>query len=252
LWQASSEREYEQIRMMTGGGARRNTAIQMAPHVPNPKLIAVPPPARRPTKTPGAVRFIFLSRVSRMKNLQFAVKLLDTAHGEVQMDIYGPLDDQNYWKLCQKQIRRLPGSIRVNYKGPVPQAQVTDVFVEYHFLLLPTLGENFGYVIIEALAAGCPVLTSDQTPWRELSRRQAGWGLPLGDRAQWREAIQRCVDMDHETYQRFASGARSYFEDWVSSSSYRQSSIELFQKALESNATLKTPLVPEISKGTEN
>lgn len=250
LWQASSVREEEQIRAMTGSSdARDKGRIQLSPDVPNPNLFAVPPPALRPTKIPGAVRFIFLSRISRMKNLQFALELLGSADGEIQLDIYGPIDDAGYWEACQGQIRQLPKSIRVRYQGPIAQEQVLEVFAKYHFQFLPTLGENFGYVIIEGFAAGCPILTSDQTPWRELSKKTAGWDLPLADRGQWRQVIQRCVEMDQNTYEPLSRGARSYFEEWMSSSAHRKGSIELFQKALEANGAPKVPPALEKSVG---
>jgi glycosyltransferase involved in cell wall biosynthesis len=44
---------------------------------------------------------------------------------------------------------------------------------EYDFFVLPTIGENFGYVFLEALAAGCPLITSDRTPWTTL--RKTHW-----------------------------------------------------------------------------
>jgi glycosyltransferase involved in cell wall biosynthesis len=46
-------------------------------------------------------------------------------------------------------------------------------------MVLPTYNENFGYVILEALLAGCPVILSDQPPWRDLEARQVGWTIPL-------------------------------------------------------------------------
>ncbi|MBZ5701425.1 MAG: glycosyltransferase family 4 protein [Acidobacteriia bacterium] len=250
LWQASSMREEEQIRAMTRrGNAGSSDDILLAPDVPNPGLLAVPGSAVRPRKLSGAVRFIFLSRISKMKNLHFALELLASAYGEIQFDIWGPIDDGAYWEACQEQIRRLPNSIRVSYKGSVPQEQVPRVFAEYHFHLLPTQGENFGYVILEALAAGCPVLISDQTPWRDLREKTAGRELPLGDREQWRQAIQRCVEMNQETYQLLSQGARRYFEEWMSSSPYRRGSMELFQQALERNRKPKAPPVMQRSAG---
>ena len=50
---------------------------------------------------------------------------------------------------------------------------------EYHFFILPTLGENFGHVFIEALAAGCPLIISNRTPWLELEKKGIGWDIPL-------------------------------------------------------------------------
>jgi glycosyltransferase involved in cell wall biosynthesis len=240
-WQASSKMEEEHIRsMVVRGGSGGNGNMLVAPDVPNPSLLSAPPPASRPAKEPGAVRFVFLSRVSRKKNLEFVLELLGATVGEIGLDIYGPIEDPAYWRRCVEQIRRLPDSVRVSYKGPLAPEQVLQVFGSYHFQLLSTLGENFGYTIIEGFAAGCPVLTSDQTPWRALPKSGAGWDLPLQDRAQWRETIQRCVDMDQSTYESLSLGARTYFEEQMITSAYRQRAVELFHQALGAAVPLRT------------
>jgi glycosyltransferase involved in cell wall biosynthesis len=105
-------------------------------------------------------------------------------------------------------------------------------------------------VIIEGLAAGCPILTSDQTPWHELSVRKAGWDIPLRDSNQWRQTIQCCVEMDQNTFEQLSLGARSYFEEWKSSSAYRQRSLELFWMALATSASPKVPPALEKSART--
>lgn len=41
--------------------------------------------------------------------------------------------------------------------------------------VLPTLSENFGMVVLEALAAGVPVVTTTAAPWHDLITYDCGW-----------------------------------------------------------------------------
>ena len=49
--------------------------------------------------TPGAVpRLVFLSRISKMKNLDLALEALEAITAPVLVDIYGPTEDADYWR----------------------------------------------------------------------------------------------------------------------------------------------------------
>jgi glycosyltransferase involved in cell wall biosynthesis len=66
-------------------------------------------------------------------------------------------------------------------------------------LALPSRGENFGHIVPEAWAAGCPVLVSDRTPWRNLAQQGVGWDLPLEPQV-WVDAVQRCLDLSADDH----------------------------------------------------
>jgi len=250
VWQASSAHERETIQSSSiPGSSGGQDTILIAPDVPNSDVLSRAYSPQRPKKESGSARFVFLSRISRIKNLEFALELLGSAQGDIELDIYGPIGDPAYWEQCQERIRRLPDGVRVHYKGAVSPDQVIQIFSKYHFQILPTLGENFGYVILEAFAGGCPVLISDQTPWRDLSKVGAGWDLALNDRERWLEAIQSCVEMDQARYELFSQRARSYFEEWMSATPYRLRAVELFQKALEGLSSPRVPPALERSIG---
>ncbi len=125
------------------------------------------------------LRVIFLSRISPMKNLDFAINALSLVTQKVQFDIYGPAEDLAYWRHCQLLIEALPPNISVSYHGSVLPAEVKKTFAQYDLFFFPSRGENYGHVIAESLSAGTPVLLSDQTPWIDLEPQGLGWDLPL-------------------------------------------------------------------------
>jgi glycosyltransferase involved in cell wall biosynthesis len=227
--------------MLRAAGRLKHSRILLASNAPNLALLRQCDRSAKPPKLSGAAKFLFLSRISPKKNLPFALEMLAKLIGRVECDICGPADDQAHWQECQQQIAALPGNVTARYHGAIPPESILQFATGCHFLLLPTLGENFGYVILEALAAGCPVVVSDRTPWNDLQARSAGWSLPLEDREQWRQILQQCVDMDQETYQTFSSQARQYFERWVSTNGARDEMIELFHSALARTAPASVP-----------
>ena len=149
----------------------------------------------RPEKTPGQARFVFISRISPKKNILAAINMLSELKGDVTFTIYGPIEDAEYWSECEDAIAQLPKNIRCEAPGGVPSAEVLEKLAGHHFFYFPTLGENFGHVIPEALTAGCPTLLSDQTPWQDFDEKHVGWIIPLNDEDSWRTELQLCVDI---------------------------------------------------------
>lgn len=136
------------------------------------------------------LQVVFLSRISPMKNLDYALNILQKVKVPVDFDIYGPKEDMVYWALCQKIIATLPDNISVTYCGAVTPDEVGAVFSGYDLFFFPTRGENYGHVIAESLSVGTPVLISDQTPWRNLQKDTIGWDFPLMEEELFIRAIE--------------------------------------------------------------
>ncbi len=203
-FQASSPAEERDIRRWFGASAR----IVVAPNLVSLEAASAPR-ARDGSKVAGHLRLVFLSRIARMKNLRFALEALRDVEGDVELDIFGPMEDPAYWRECERAARGLPPGVVVRYRGEALRDDVPRIFAEHDFLLHPSRGENFGHVISEALLSGCPVIVSDRTPWRGLEGLQAGWDLPLEDPPRFRDVLRRCVAMDAETHARLSTGARA-------------------------------------------
>jgi glycosyltransferase involved in cell wall biosynthesis len=187
----------------------------------------------RANKAAGHLRVVFLSRISPKKNLLGALRMLQDVAGEVSFDIYGPLEDPEYWNVCEKAIDTLPSNILAHYAGEVEHDRVFDVFAEYDLFLFPTLGENYGHVICEAMGAGCPVLISDQTPWRELEIAGVGWDIPVQDIGRFGAILQQCVDADEKWFAPRRANAEEYARKRVADPEVIDANRRLFENGMD-------------------
>lgn len=201
-WRAADELEAEQISALAG----RRAAITIAPDLHDPPDPAGAP-ARTATKAIGHARVAFVGTIVSKKGLHRALELLWPMRHEVDLDIYGPIGDAAEWARCQEVLARCEAEVGWVAHGPLPHAKVASVLADADLLILPTLGENYGYVIAEALAAGCPVLTSDQTPWRGLAEDGCGWDLPLAPVQAWQRRVAAVVAWDEDDRQRAGAAA---------------------------------------------
>ncbi|MGB8849249.1 MAG: glycosyltransferase family 4 protein [Candidatus Acidiferrales bacterium] len=247
IWHASSELEREQIERALQKDRTKRCCIEIATDLPDIDILYSGAHAEKPEKLPGAAKFLFLSRISPMKNLTFALDMLGRINGQLELDIYGPADDKAHWEKCQRRIQAVPGNVTVRYHGAVPSSQAVQLAALYHFFILPSQGESFGHAILEALAAGCPVILSDRTPWRDVLEAGAGWCLSLEAAEEWRAVMQSCADMNAEIYRTHSLQARRYFESWCRQTVESNNTAKLFHFALSRAASVSVPLDKSVS-----
>lgn len=214
-WKATTSLESVEIRRIFG----TDLTPRIAPDMPPRKILPDFAVSEKTVKVPGSARLIYYSRIDRKKNLLFLLDVLSRTDRNhcIDLTIAGPIDDESYWQKCQEKIDQLRPFISIEVVGAVSQQAGLKLLMENHFFILPTLGENFGYVILEALAAGCPAAISDRTIWEQLPAKNAGWTISLDDTQRWIEAIGRCIDMDQDEFFSCSSNARRIAMDWLRS-----------------------------------
>lgn len=229
LWKAASNEEADDIRRVIGPSAR----ILIAPNMPPRLIYPEYSQGDKPRKQPGSARLIFLSRFMRKKNFNWLLGLLHEVKGNLEIDIYGTLEEPDYLAEFYRLAADLPQNIRLAIKEVVPHERVGETLFSYDFFILPTLGENFGHVMIEALASGCPPIISDRTPWTGLRDKGIGWDLPLEAPGVWVEVLNDAISMPDSAYQRMAASARRYAEDWLADPIIEHSNGEVLDAALQ-------------------
>lgn len=191
---------------------------------------------KRSPKEQGNLRALFLARISRNKNLDGALRIAAQARGNIQFTICGPVGDEAYWQVCLAIIKTMPKNVTVNMMGGIEHERIPEVISEHGLLLLPTHGENFGHSIIESLIAGCPVLISDRTPWRNLEEAGVGADIPLEEPHRFVEFMQRMIDMDNETFLQWSMRAREYGLKCIESPELLAQNRRMLEEAMRSGA----------------
>lgn len=153
------------------------------------------------------VKFVNVARIAVEKGTLKMLTALKRIKAPLLLDIYGPIYDKSYWERCQAIIKDLPLNIEVNYKGVVASAEIPLILKDYDFFVLLSEGENFGHAILEGLASGCPVLISNQTPWKGLQEQQLGWDVDVRNNSSVQEAFNEAINMDEIKYEIWSTAA---------------------------------------------
>ncbi len=201
-WSATSELEVSDIKQQVKA---RDDQFFIAEDLPR---IVDPTPIHKIKN--DILEIVWISRITPKKNLKGAIRILKEIKSNTRFSIYGPIFDETYWQDCLAELERLPSNIKWSYYGDVRSDQVVETLKMYHILLFPTLGENYGHVIQEALSAGCACILSDQTPWRNLEDNGVGYAFPVEEISAFVNAVEKYARMSEEEINDVADKALKY------------------------------------------
>jgi glycosyltransferase involved in cell wall biosynthesis len=200
--------------------------VILAKDTPHP--FSQPRPEKR--KMTGVLECIFISRIHPKKNLDYILNRLAETNKtlEFHLDIYGAEDDAAYSKQCREIAGRLRSNIVTRFMGSVPYEKVLDTMGCYHLFVLATKGENFGHAVFESLSVGTPVLISDQTPWRGLEEKKAGWDLPLEKPELFSLVLEQAARFDQEAYDEWSQQAWAFANAYINQGNLKEEYLKLF------------------------
>lgn len=203
IYHATSEEEKEQIQKIFG----RKRRIFMAPN-----YMIIPDYIDDSLRTGEYKDLIYVGRIAPIKALDKLVKALSFSKAfldsSARLHILGECKGE-YYNLMTQMIDELNLKDKVVFHGVITGRDKDLLIANSRCLILASESENFGNVVIEALAQGTPVIASKGTPWSELENRGAGFWVS-NKPEELSVVIDKVLQMDKEQYNTLRRNAYQY------------------------------------------
>jgi len=148
-------------------------------------------------------RFIFLSRVEKVKGIDVLKECFASLPEGYHVDIYGPVKDYELSQLTGKNF---------TYVRALEAFEVTEILSKYDVLVLPSMWKGEGYpgIIIESYSVGLPVVASIIGAIPEIVEDgKTGFLVSSGSVGDLRCAI---LSINDDNYHELMSNARKAFD----------------------------------------
>lgn len=180
--------------------------------LPQARLFLVPNGVDLPDNMPAGERprqALYLSRLDPKKQPDLLIR----AWAEIRpagwkLVIAGP-GAPEYRESLQNLIAQLGVADTVDLRREAYGADKEALLGGSQLFLLPTLSENFGIAIAEALAWGLPVVTTTATPWAGIEPAGCGW-VTAPDMVNFSTAMRRALGLDAGTLARMGETGRQF------------------------------------------
>ncbi len=143
---------------------------------------------------PNQFHIICVSRVTPRKGIRFLVqafKILAGRYNQIRLVIAG---DGNEKKSLEQLVQGLGLEDKVVFLGVVPHEKVLDYYQKANIFVLPSLNEGMSNTMLEASAAGLPIVATDTGGTKELvSDGINGFVIKMKDSNDLVEKIERII-----------------------------------------------------------
>jgi glycosyltransferase involved in cell wall biosynthesis len=119
---------------------------------------------RTTLRDPSEARLLCAGRLVDLKGVHTAIEALPGLRDEqppVRLTILGDAQDGAYKRRLDSLIDATGTADRIEFRSPVTESELFNLFQEHDIYLFPSLYEPFSLTLIYALAAGIPTVASD-------------------------------------------------------------------------------------------
>ncbi|WP_149141834.1 glycosyltransferase [Gemmobacter caeruleus] len=168
-------------------------------------------PAHFPTPAPlpEKLRLVAIGRFSEQKGFPLLIQAVAQAarqHPGLRLTLVG---DGELRGEIEAMIEELTLRRHVTLTGWLDETQIKTELDEAQALILPSFAEGLPMVVMEAMAAGRPVIATSIAGIPELVTAETGWLVPAGDVQALADAIDTLAETPHARLLRMGQAARA-------------------------------------------
>lgn len=156
------------------------------------------------------VRFLFVGRISKEKDLPFLEKLWHLLRQEIDSAELMFVGNGWYLDTLKANFSNCP---EVLFAGEQGGETLASLYADADYFIFPSGTDTFGNVVVEALASGTPAIVTDKGGPQDIIKDQGcGFILPFEKETIWLEQLKECIDIKLKQPEKYESMRRCAFE----------------------------------------
>lgn len=141
------------------------------------------------------LKLLYAGTVTQRKGIAYLLEAMEMLGKgkDIELHIIGGIQGSGKAFMSKKHL--------VHYHPPVSQLELFSMYSDFDVLVLPTIFEGFGLVLVEAMAAGLPIISTQHSIGPELvTEGKNGFIVPIRDSKAIAKAIESFRAMDDHSF----------------------------------------------------
>ena len=172
---------------------------------------------------------LYMSRITPKKGLLMlieAIKDIESDFKDWILVIVGN-DEFNHKKDVENLIKQCKLENYIKFVSPLFDKDKDDVFAASELFILPSYSEGFPMVVLDSLAAGLPVITTNASSWNDLVEFNCGWWTDINTQS-ITDALRKSVRMSTVELNIMGQNAKELIRTKYTWSRLAQKTIKLY------------------------